>query len=44
MMRLEPIVTDGGFIPSCDHAVPSDVSWKNYLDYCGLLARMTGWL
>ncbi len=44
LKRLEPLIRDGGFIPGCDHAVPSDVSWPNFLDYCGLLARMTGWL
>ncbi len=44
LARIEPVVRDGGFIPSCDHGVPADVSWPNYVDYCRLLARMTGWL
>jgi len=44
MERLEPVVGDGGFIPGCDHAVPGDISWPNFVEYAGLLARMTGWL
>jgi uroporphyrinogen decarboxylase len=42
--RIEPVVKDGGFIPGCDHGVPSDVSWGNFVDYARLLAEMTGWL
>ncbi|KKM16217.1 hypothetical protein LCGC14_1688100, partial [marine sediment metagenome] len=44
LKRIEPVVKDGGFIPSCDHAIPSDVSWADFLDYSRLLAEMTGWL
>ena len=44
LKRLEPVVGDGGFIPGCDHGVPSDISWPDFVDYAGLLARMTGWL
>jgi uroporphyrinogen decarboxylase len=44
MARLEPVIADGGFIPSCDHGVPADVSWPDYCHYVELLARMTGWL
>ncbi len=44
LKRIEPVVKDGGFIPSCDHAVPSDVSWPDFVDYSRLLAQMTGWL
>ena len=44
MKRLEPIVRDGGFIPSCDHGIPSDVSWPNMVEYSRLLAKLTGWL
>lgn len=44
MARLEPVIRSGGYIPSCDHGVPSDVSWANYLHYVRLLARLTGWL
>ena len=44
MARLIPAIRAGGFIPSCDHGIPSDVSWPNYLHYCRLLAQATGWL
>ena len=44
LKRIEPVIRDGGFIPSCDHGVPSDVSWPNFVEYTGLLAQMTGWL
>jgi uroporphyrinogen decarboxylase len=44
LKRIEPVVRDGGYIPGCDHALPPDVSWPNFLDYCRLLAQMTGWL
>jgi uroporphyrinogen decarboxylase len=42
--RLMPVIRDGGFIPSCDHGVPSDVAWLDYVFYVKLLARATGWL
>ncbi len=42
--RLRPVIEDGGYIPGCDHGVPSDVSWPDYVRYVGLLARATGWL
>jgi len=44
LKRIEPVVRGGGFIPGCDHGVPADVSWPNFLDYSRLLAQMTGWL
>jgi len=42
--RLAPAIKAGGFIPGCDHGVPADVSWPNFVDYCRMLAQMTGWL
>ncbi|NOY80178.1 MAG: hypothetical protein GXP31_04140 [Kiritimatiellaeota bacterium] len=42
--RVRPVVESGGYIPSCDHGVPADVSWPNYVRYVELLARATGWL
>lgn len=42
--RLKPVIATGGFIPGCDHGVPSDVSWPDYARYVKLLARATGWL
>ena len=44
LKRVEPVLRDGGYIPGCDHGVPADVSWPNFVDYARLLARMTGWL
>jgi uroporphyrinogen decarboxylase len=42
--RLQPVIDAGGFIPGCDHGIPADVSWPNFVDYCRLLAQATGWL
>jgi len=42
--RISPVISDGGFIPSCDHGIPSDISWDNYVQYTGLLAEKTGWI
>ena len=42
--RLKPVLQSGGYIPSCDHGIPSDVSWPNFVRYTGLLAQATGWL
>lgn len=30
---LPPMRERGGFIPTCDHGVPLDVSYENYLHY-----------
>jgi hypothetical protein len=43
MARLEPVIKAGGYIPGCDHGIPFDVSWQNMIEYCDILARMTGW-
>jgi hypothetical protein len=42
--RIEAIIKEGGYIPTCDHAVPADVSWPNFVRYVKLLAEKTGWL
>lgn len=42
--RVRPVIEGGGYIPGCDHGVPHDVSWENYVDHVRLLARSTGWL
>jgi len=44
MDRLQPVIDAGGYLPSCDHGVPADVSWPDFLHYCRLLAERTGWL
>lgn len=45
LVRLVPFMLNyGGYIPTCDHAVPPDVSWENFLYYSRILAKLTGWL
>ncbi|OHB57804.1 MAG: hypothetical protein A2Y12_17255 [Planctomycetes bacterium GWF2_42_9] len=39
---LEKCFEDGGFIPSCDHAIPPDVSFDNYRFYRDLVCEMSG--
>jgi len=41
---VPPLLELGGFIPGCDHGVPADISWSNFVDYTRLLAQLTGWL
>ena len=41
--RLKPVIDDGGFIPGCDHGVPPDISWPNFIAYSRRLAELTGW-
>jgi uroporphyrinogen decarboxylase len=43
MARLAPIARQGGYIPGCDHGMPSDISWSNLLHFGRLWAEMTGW-
>lgn len=40
---VPPLLVDGGYIPGCDHGVPPDISWPDFVDYTRLLAEMTGW-
>lgn len=42
--RLIPLIRAGGYIPGCDHGVPADVSWPDFVHYTKLLAQATGWL
>ncbi len=44
LARIEPVLKDGGYIPGCDHGVPPDISWPDFLRYSRMLAKMTGWL
>lgn len=41
---LPPLLSTGGYIPGCDHGVPPDISWPNYIAYSRCLAEYTGWL
>ncbi len=43
MRVVPPLLEDGGFIPCCDHGVPPDISWPNFVAYSKLLAELTGW-
>ncbi len=40
---IPPLLEEGGYIPGCDHGVPPDVSWPNFVEYARLLAELTGW-
>lgn len=44
MSFIPLLLEEGGYIPSCDHGVPPDISWNNFIEYGRLLAKMTGWL
>ncbi len=44
MRVIPPLLETGGFIPGCDHGVPPDISWPNFIEYTRLLAQLTGWL
>jgi uroporphyrinogen decarboxylase len=44
LKRISPVIENGGFIPSCDHGVPNDISLDNFIYYSKLLAKYTGWL
>jgi hypothetical protein len=45
VQRVVPsLLKEGGFIPGCDHGVPPDISWPNYVEYSRLLAQLLGWL
>jgi hypothetical protein len=43
VLRVAPLIADGGYIPGCDHGVPPDISWPNFVEYTRLLAQLTGW-
>ncbi|MCC6444729.1 MAG: hypothetical protein IT210_14880 [Armatimonadetes bacterium] len=45
VMRVVPsLFQDGGFIPGCDHGVPPDISWPDFIEYSRLLAKLCGWV
>ncbi|OPZ92321.1 MAG: Uroporphyrinogen decarboxylase (URO-D) [candidate division TA06 bacterium ADurb.Bin417] len=41
---IPPMLVDGGYVPSCDHGVPPDISWADFIHYSRELAKLTGWL
>ncbi len=42
VIRLAPLVEEGGFIGFCDHRVPADVPLENYLFYLETVRRVWG--
>jgi len=44
VMRVAPLIQEGGYIPGCDHGVPPDISWPHFIEYSRLLARLCNWL
>ena len=44
MRVVPPLIKEGGCIPGCDHGVPPDISWPNFVEYASLLAQLSGWL
>jgi len=42
LLRLQPLMEDGGFIPTVDHAVPPDVPYENWLTYLELKRKLLG--
>jgi uroporphyrinogen decarboxylase len=40
LLRLLPLMREGGFVPKVDHSVPSDVSWDNFRYYIDTLREM----
>jgi uroporphyrinogen decarboxylase len=41
---VPPLFERGGFIPGCDHGVPPDIAWPDFIAYARLIAQLTGWL
>ena len=44
MRVVPPLLREGGFIPGCDHGVPPDIGYRDFIEYTRLLAQLTGWL
>jgi len=36
-----PLMREGGYIPGCDHGMPPDMPWENFLYYRKLMASVT---
>ena len=35
-----PLMKQGGYVPGCDHAMPPDIPWEDYLCYRELLLNV----
>jgi hypothetical protein len=33
LLRLEPVISSGGYVPHIDHAVSQDISWESFTYY-----------
>jgi hypothetical protein len=42
ILRLTPLVEEGGFIPFADHRVPPDVPLSNYMFYLETIRKIWG--
>jgi len=42
VMARVPLIEEGGYIPFCDHRVPPDVPFENYLYYLRVLKKVAG--
>lgn len=40
LKTLQPLIEEGGFIPTVDHTVPPDVSWANFQYYMDAKAKL----
>ncbi|WP_420644994.1 uroporphyrinogen decarboxylase family protein [Candidatus Leptofilum sp.] len=40
LRTLQPLIEEGGFIPTVDHTVPPDVSWANFQHYLTSKAKL----
>ncbi len=43
LLRLEPALAEGGFIPGVDHRVPAEVTWDTYCYYIWEKCHVLGW-
>lgn len=43
LLRLEPMVIEGGFIPHVDHRCPGEVAWDTYCYYIWEKCHLLGW-
>ncbi len=41
---VPPLLERGGYVPGCDHGVPPDITWPDFVAYARLLAQLTSWL
>jgi hypothetical protein len=40
LIRIEPLIRDGGYIPMLDHSAPPDISFKNYCYFLQQLRKI----